>query len=266
MIFLFLLELSSIFCSEKFANQSFDIIYINLKRSNDRNEHMEKLLKYAKCSFSRFEAIDGEALITRDRETLERIKIIARIEDYLKEGKNDIVFGCMLGSLLSHILVYNKIVNSQSPKPVLVLEDDVDLDVNFVEKLENIFSKNMQDWDILLLSGENLYVENEDPLVIPEIKKVSSFYLNHAYVINGSKAVTKTISFLNNVCYFDSIDILLSIGICINNLQVYATIPELAIQMRDKFKSTILKYELDRSRESLKNPISKRIYVNSNPV
>ena len=59
----------------------------------------------------------------------------------------------MVGCKLSHYLNLRRIEISRTKKPVLILEDDVDLEFNFVKKIESVLNKMPEDLDILLISG-----------------------------------------------------------------------------------------------------------------
>lgn len=129
------------------------IYYINLDRRPDRNEHIKK--EISKINFlgdvERIPAVDGT-----------KLDIANLSEDLItKEGKADalnkdaglyyIMTKGAIGCALSHHNLATKIIEEMTDNDyVLILEDDVVMEDNFLDKL-NKYLKEMPTFDILLI-------------------------------------------------------------------------------------------------------------------
>ena len=113
---------------EKFTNNNdiVNIYYINLEKRRDRKKNIEtelkklKNLKNFKFKINRFNAI-----------------------------KSDIHGG--IGCSKSHIEIL-KIAKKNKLPYVIIIEDDIEIKNNKIEKYFNIF-KNLKKWDVIILSG-----------------------------------------------------------------------------------------------------------------
>jgi GR25 family glycosyltransferase involved in LPS biosynthesis len=129
------------------------ILYINLDRRNDRKEYMEKELKKINWSGSveRISAVDGKTLLRDDLYNLLDENAISEFMDtsdrqfdpgsYMSKGA--------AGCALSHRKCWENILKGDDEK-VLILEDDIQFDEKFNEKLKNYIPK-IPDYDILYI-------------------------------------------------------------------------------------------------------------------
>jgi GR25 family glycosyltransferase involved in LPS biosynthesis len=166
------------------------IYYINLDRRTDRYEHINNELKKINYigPIEKISAIDGKTLnINNLSNTL--------ITD---EGKNDaldknkgmyyILTPGAVGCALSHLNIYNKIIEEiDDNNYVLILEDDITIDNNFMNKLNNYINK-MPQFDILFLgyhhTDANLE-ENENEIY----GKPNKIWGLFGYLINKKAAI-----------------------------------------------------------------------------
>jgi GR25 family glycosyltransferase involved in LPS biosynthesis len=114
-------------------NTFFDKIYcINLDRRSDRwNECVEKF-NLMDIDVERFSACDGQLIDTG-------------------YGK---VYNGELGGTISHTRLIKKIIDHGYER-VLVLEDDVEFNHNFLTKTEEVIRELPSDWDILFFGGNH---------------------------------------------------------------------------------------------------------------
>ena len=150
-------------------------VYINLKERNEKNKHMNNMLKSLNLEFERFEGIrpvlnkENKVInltnIEENLTNLENInnlskkeeiaikidKLVPRIKRYLSKEKQVPRGLGIIGCYLSHLTVLKKYKNINS-KYLCVLEDDVILDKKSIKKANDIIdilnNKN-RDWDII---------------------------------------------------------------------------------------------------------------------
>jgi glycosyl transferase family 25 len=130
------------------------IIYINLNKSTDRREEVEKELNNFNLQFERFEAIETPG------------------------------FG-ILGCGLSHLQVL-KIAKERNYENILILEDDFTFLVSkevFEEELTKFFNLNI-DYDVCMLSYNLIKYENTSSNFIIkalEVQTASGYIVNKKY-------------------------------------------------------------------------------------
>lgn len=104
---------------------------INLQRRADRWEKISTKLKNAiqddSIQIHRFDAVDGQAITLSAEET----KIF--------EGNSFNWRAGIVGCALSHYQLWQKLINDSSSDAYVILEDDVELSVNFNTKLQTLF-------------------------------------------------------------------------------------------------------------------------------
>lgn len=130
---------------EGFSNNSLinKIYFINLDKSKDRLEYINKQLSTLSIPVERFPAVDGSKL---NINLLKKTGIL----------KTDKMMKGAVGCSLSHINIWKKIKKDNIDN-VLVLEDDVQIDPDFEKKLNEYSSQIPKDFDILYLGGSNIY-------------------------------------------------------------------------------------------------------------
>jgi len=160
------------------------ICVINLEHRTDRLKHIKKELKkinldfYSSNNLIIFKAINGSLL---DLTKLKQIGIINTSPKKLRAGE--------IGCYFSHVLCWEKIVQSNSPYG-MVLEDDVILPDYFVKNFDAIFSDVLKfDWDVFLL-GRNCVKSHYDDKCKKGIQLNQIFwyphiagYGTHSYII-----------------------------------------------------------------------------------
>jgi GR25 family glycosyltransferase involved in LPS biosynthesis len=164
--------------------EDIPIYYINLNRSLDRKEKMEKILGDNNLKYKRIEAIDGRDL------NLEEIK-----KNYLVNPKLNIF---EIACALSHMKVIEEIIND-GHEYALVFEDDCNFEYLKYkkEKLKDLIKSNNK-WEIIQLGSINnkknfeIISNSQDKLI--EINDAGA----HSYLINKKGAFKIMENFKNN--------------------------------------------------------------------
>ncbi len=125
------------------------VFVVNLKRSKDRRERIQKLLTPLNIQYEIFEATDGNLLSEKEYQTIrERGKNIL-----LKYPGRDLMNRGEIGCALSHLRLYQKIVK-ENLDYACILEDDIA--INDVENLQYCLNKEnllslKKKWDFIYL-------------------------------------------------------------------------------------------------------------------
>lgn len=229
-------------CTRVFpANRSFDIVYINLERNRPRRVHVERLLRYAQCSFRRFNAVDGRELCKKKKSLLDfahGIKIALTDEMVQQQicAKNMGSIGCHL----SHLIVLREIASSGNDRPVLILEDDIDLEKFFVKKIENFIANPPERWNVLLLGA----------VVIEKWwkrrcrKDIVEVYFDrgmHGYLVNGARDAERIADAVDAIKSpeTDVDEVICDAFMDNDNFLFYCFRPMIAVQRNDIFDSDI---------------------------
>ena len=170
------------------------IVWINLDRSKDRRENMEKILNNILINNTRIDAIDGN---------------IDNIYSIIDPIKTDIT-KYELATTLSHIKAINYLKNL-SGNYFLICEDDISFkNINLIDtNLENII-KNSPEFDILLIT--KIYTKDLDELYTDwnEESSKRNDYRNTiwsaaSYIISrkGIENITNIISYDNEIFNFN---------------------------------------------------------------
>lgn len=122
--------------------QGLTAVVINLDRAHERMARMQAELDRISLSFSRFSAIDGRA-------EWERIQQLVDIDRFQRHVGGGVMPG-EIGCYLSHLEVW-KIYQHSSIDALLILEDDVRFEANFIEAVR-LAVANHASWDILKLN------------------------------------------------------------------------------------------------------------------
>ncbi len=143
-------------------SEFFDkVVLINLKRRKDRLEHALRELKKIKWPFLYPELIEG-------------------IDGQLENLPIGFTGGLgALGCSLSHIKVLEKAIQD-GVENLLILEDDIVFEDDFVEGIKNFLSDLPDDWDALMFGGNHFI----PPKVLHgNVCRCNFTGLTHAYVI-----------------------------------------------------------------------------------
>ena len=165
------------------------IFYINLDRSEDRREVMEKQLKVISTNYERVSAVDGKKMTN---------KIADQVDDISFQNEYPELTFSEIGCTLSHIKAIRKAYDIGYEK-ALIIEDDLlfYLYPFWENSLEDIIGKAPHDWGIIQLYAiaENCNSEDEKFLKYSEKLKC---YGTPVYLINrkGMNDILKRSSFL----------------------------------------------------------------------
>lgn len=163
-VFVFLIKTNNNI--EKFSENNIihKTYFINLDKSVDRRNNLEKNSHENNIKLTRFPAYYGKDL---DKQKLYKDGIFDKFIFRTKDG--------MIGCTLSHLKLWEKISNGND-EIVLILEDDVLFADNFWDKFNKYYSQLPADWDIAYLGASNIYG-----------KKVSENLIKPIY---GTKSLT----------------------------------------------------------------------------
>jgi FkbM family methyltransferase len=189
-----------------------NIKIINLKRREDRKNSMIEQFERENIKNSEYEFI--EAVDGAELQETEEIK-------ELFDGNNFNYKKSVVGCALSHLQIYNSLINDANNDYYVVLEDDVELSNDFKQKLNEItneFVKQDIEHLALALSLSNNESElnggGEDQQLQFFQKDVYRLWnIGFAYIIS-KKAARKIINFINNC----------SIKCAIDNPQAYGEV------------------------------------------
>ena len=179
--------------ANKIPPQDLSILVINLKKSEERRQYMDNILKPLGIQYEFFNAIDGRHLRTIDQELYD--------EKRAKKCANCPMTPGEIGCAFSHIRIYEKMVKENIPE-MLVLEDDIELDKKFFHVLFQRKKFLPKDWQIFHfhLGGDVILKHG---FVVSKIDTKSNFQLlrytakfagAYAYVIKleAAKYLLKT--------------------------------------------------------------------------
>ena len=173
-----------------------NIRIVNLKKREDRKQNMIHQFERENITNYEFiEAVDGSTL--KETEELQ----------LLFDGNNFNYRKGIMGCALSHLNVYNNLINDYDNDYYVVLEDDVELHNNFKNNLDKItaeFVKQGIEHLALALSLSNN--ESDIPLISSDNNNEIQFFeknvyklwnITFAYIISKT-AAQKIINFINN--------------------------------------------------------------------
>jgi GR25 family glycosyltransferase involved in LPS biosynthesis len=131
-----------------------DIYVINLKRRPERLEKLKENYSYDLPYFKIFSAIDGETF------DFTKVLPLFDLKNFKKNKKNPYPShewrSGVLGCSFSHFLLWESLIMNDNKKEndfMLILEDDITLTDNFIEKLHNLLDELVNDnaWDLVYL-------------------------------------------------------------------------------------------------------------------
>jgi len=178
-----------------------NVYVINLNSRPDRLAFMTEILNEIQQPFIRTEAIDGnklEELCEKKMPLPLNPKISYSCEDLIRNKSENKCLNGEIGCWLTHLQLYYQIVENFEKtgrdNPSIILEDDIDVDVNFKELVNKSLSNLPYDWEIFYV-GCNLPAEIE--LLFNNIAISKKFYGTYAYVVRNADAAKKLISISN---------------------------------------------------------------------
>jgi glycosyl transferase family 25 len=199
------------------------IFVIHYKKLIERKIHI--LEQFKKYNITDYEFIE----IDRDELYKENISMFQ--ENYSK---------CQMAITLSHFYAYTRINDSNDGG--LILEDDVILSDNFIEKLTNYITQLPEDYDMLFIGdGCNLHIENHNLIPNKNIYQ-KCLYPTHwggggasrcsdSYLVS-KKCAKNLCEYINNLSYKIDIPIdwWLNVVARDNNFKVYWAEPTIVTQ------------------------------------
>jgi len=223
--------------SENFMNTMSlpPILVINLDRSKDRRQHMEKELGRFGVEYSFFPAVDGNKLTRKERSSYSLRHAVCTRDRPLSNAQ--------IGCALSHGRVYEKMI-AENIKELLILEDDCIFEDHFFEMLSCRESWLPSEWGLInfasfVLDSDTDYIPLHNlstsipPLQLVALKR--PHFRTGCYLINLHEAQQ-----LLDILYpirttADGLTSIASIG----RLNVYTIFPALAKLKAAGFLSTI---------------------------
>ncbi|NDE15024.1 glycosyltransferase family 25 protein [bacterium] len=163
-----------------------DIRYINLSLRKDRNELMKRqLMEHGITTAQRFEAVDVyfsdlEPMVDNGFLTVdEYVMLIAGRTSYITKG--------CIGCYLSHLALYRECVAAQ--RPMLILEDDVEIFPGLLAKIEGGLASVDNDFDMIYLNQPlGRWIPHSEP-VNPIFFAISDgYYCTDGYIIHPRHA------------------------------------------------------------------------------
>jgi GR25 family glycosyltransferase involved in LPS biosynthesis len=214
---------------------ALDVVYMNLDRNLKRTKHMKKLLKVVGIErYRRFRAVDGKQLYTNDYylNSFNQSKNIKFDIDSKDDSKR-----ATKATWLSYLFLFKDFAASSSNQSLLILEDDVDIEVDFVRLLNDSMMKAPSDWDILLC-GYCCLGEMEDKKVRNNIWiPVLSFATTHCFVVRNSTVARFIATKADVKVIKQPIDLFISEMAPSKELNIYALKNKIAIQEREIFET-----------------------------
>lgn len=154
--------------------------------------------------------------------------------------KSDVVKKKMAGRLgvwLSFFFMFKEISQSGSNLPHIIFEDDVDLQLNFLQTLDRKMKQVNNDWDILLC-GHCCLVET----IIPKEGSwftVGDFAALHCFIVRNASVAQRIADEIDFTEFAVAVDFLLSNLAKDGFFKIYGMIHQMATQRRDMFESNI---------------------------
>lgn len=220
----------------------FDVTYVNLDRNKDREQHMEKLLDFVGLkNHRRFRAVDGKELYT-DRSYLKNSfhqSVDIKFNFEMHKETINATGAATTGIWLSYLFILKELAAEGTNQPLLVLEDDVDLEVDFKDQLIASMRMAPDDWDLLLCGNYFLIPRvplptDWTPLWLP-VKYFSPF---HCFIVRNSTSAARIANRADLAVFKEPIDLFVAHLIPSINLIAYALSTPIAIQRRDLFITT----------------------------
>ncbi len=221
------------------TNTEFDIVCVSLAREIKRKEHLNRILSYCKCNFKIFDAVDGN-LVLKGKKNIKDYSKGFDLEGMVEKHKNaNARFHGAIGLKLTNHIIMKEIEKSKSIKPVLILEDDADLEADFVLRIQNTLKSIDHDWDIILLSSSYNFDDKRKYNKKTGLRGALFFTGTYGFLINGSKAAKKLSGLLERCPAIQPIDDFYGRESEKGNINVYAFTPHIVSHLGNVFESTI---------------------------
>lgn len=195
---------------------------INLEKNSDRLASFVD--RYEKSDMSliplqRFNAVYGKDLDLKPLVTEEAYKQIMYAETNGYRLRHYELTRGAVGCFLSHMTLYNKLLDDQNKNFYIIFEDDTIVPPKVIDKVELYIKHAPEDWDILLFGTIRQVVTHQNPLYY----KVKSWWGLFGYAIKKEGA-DKFIKEYDSQGLIDKqIDSMMSMMAVENKLNVYST-------------------------------------------
>ena len=207
------------------------VFVINLNSRPDRLANVVALLGYLQFPFTRFPAIDVKSIYKQLDSLHPRTNFFRQI---FNRSHND----GQIGAWQSHLQVYFRIVEESKTddRPVLILEDDIDMELETPVLLRQALQSLPNDWEMFLVGHSHVQCTK----TYATLCRVGHFYCTHAYIIRNA-TVASRIADGSNTVHTQAADILLMDLVNRGSLIVYASYPRhIVVQDRKSFGSNIV--------------------------
>jgi len=171
-------------------NPTYPIYIVNLKRRKDRRDNMEKQLKLSGIdSYNFVEAVDGKAL----NASSELFSLFERNDFNCNKG----VVGCAL----SHIHLWNKLINDKENDFYVVLEDDITFCDNFKKYLGDVcklfVEKKLEHLALGEYNTSKVFPTDNFKIDVYSKDLYKEYHTTFAYIISKN-AAKKNINYINS--------------------------------------------------------------------
>ena len=211
----------------------YDVYVINLKKDVVRWKYIRKKLINQDFKTTRIEGIDGKILNFKEKK-------------YTQIFTSNKLSPSQKGCALSHIMIWNKLLNGHPEDLIIILEDDAIIPNNLNEKLDMYIKQAPTNWDMIILGGNRFkgtyYSKN---LIKPVINKYGNWG-TFGYMIKR-KCIKKLLDCCQTMD--NTIDHYLNLNFYSQN-NVYFCNPQI-IKHNYNYHSNILNKK--RSEESIRN-------------
>lgn len=162
-------------------------LVINLPRNEDRLIHFKKQYKESDLSslpLQVFSAVDGKKIEVKEYVTKDSYKQILETEKTGYRLKHKDLTRGAVGCYLSHIGIYNQLLNDPEYEYYIVFEDDAMFNSDILKYISYIMSKAPNDWELILLGRIRCQCEK----VSAVFERARYFWGTFGYVINKEGA------------------------------------------------------------------------------
>lgn len=207
---------------------------------------METLLgRFLNLAYRRFTAVDHISLasipnyLTNSFDQTKSIKTNQSLILNSQQNHNNHLSLGQVSCWLTFLLLLTQISSSSTTRrPTLILEDDVDVEVDFVSRLNEAIAKAPNDWDILLCGYCHLKTTtkmNESD----KYKKADYYECLHCQVVRDVSVARRLVRKLDLTMIDKPVDLILGDLAGADCLRVYAMRDQIAVQKRDAFSTEI---------------------------
>lgn len=205
--------MSTIYANEFSLKTFFNQIYvINLDHRTDRLSNVDHQLGVLGLTYTRFSAVNGKlvrdkllqgaAVTKNDLGWPEAIKFDLQAmlsETFVSQHESNIIWS-QIGCWQSHLQVFYKIIKETIAKgmdgPILILEDDVEIDADMEKYMKKMMTDIPDDWEIFAIGNHHSICQE---IVSSEICLAYSFVGTDAYIFRNSAVAQKFFDLANTI-------------------------------------------------------------------